>query len=45
MIDWVVRRVVANFDTEMRDEIERANVDRRGMRPDGIAHVQMQIEM
>ncbi|OOQ89060.1 hypothetical protein PEBR_10464 [Penicillium brasilianum] len=45
MIDWVIRRVVADFDTEMRDEIELANIGRRGMRPDGIAHVQKQMEM
>ncbi|KAJ5381897.1 uncharacterized protein N7496_004325 [Penicillium cataractarum] len=32
MIEWVVHRIVANFDAEMRGEIERANVDRRGVR-------------
>lgn len=32
MVEWIVHLIVANFDAEMRDEIERANIDRRGMR-------------
>jgi hypothetical protein len=30
-IDWVVRRVIADFDDDMRAEINRSRVDRSGM--------------
>lgn len=44
MIDWVVRRVVAGFDADMRAEIERSRVDRWlpgagvGLRQDALNH-------
>lgn len=44
MIDWVVRRVVAGFDADMRAEIERSRVDRWlpgagvGLRRDALDH-------
>lgn len=37
-IDWVVRQVVADFDAEMRAEIDRSDGGRRGM-PGGMMHM------